>query len=59
MKTLIIYFSQTENTRKIAECIYDGIIDAKNQCDIKPLKDVDVKSLSDYDLVGIGAPVFY
>jgi flavodoxin len=37
MKTLIIYFSQTGNTRKIAECIQDGIIDVAGQCDIKTM----------------------
>ena len=59
MKTLIIYFSQTNNTRKIAERITDGIIDATGQCDIKPLNDVDTKSLPEYDLIGLGSPVFY
>jgi menaquinone-dependent protoporphyrinogen IX oxidase len=37
MKTLIIYFSQTGNTRKIAECIKNGIIDVTGQCDIKTM----------------------
>ncbi len=58
-KTLIIYFSQTGNTRRIATCIRDGIIDVTGQCDILNLKDADAKLLSDYDLVGIGCPVFY
>lgn len=59
MKTLIIYFSQTGNTRKIAECIHDGIMDVTRRCDIKPLRDVGVELLPEYDLVGIGSPVFY
>ena len=59
MKTLIICFSQTGNTRKIAECIYDGITDAKSECSIIPLNDVEPTSLSDYELIGIGAPVFW
>lgn len=59
MKTLIIYFSQTDNTRKIAECIQDGIIDVTGQCDIKTLNNVDNSLLSNYDLVGLGSPVFY
>ncbi len=58
-RILIIYFSQTGNTRKIAECIQEGIIDVTHQCDVKPLSDVDVESLSTYDLVGLGSPVFY
>lgn len=59
MKSLVIYFSQTGNTRKIAKCIGDGIIDVTGQCDLTNLNDVDLSRLSDYNLVGIGCPVFY
>ena len=59
MKSLIICFSQTGNTRSIAKCIHDGIVEVTSQCDTKALNDIDVKNLSDYDLVGIGSPVFY
>jgi flavodoxin len=41
MKTLIICFSQTGNTRKIADCIFQGILDAGSQCEIKTLNDTD------------------
>lgn len=59
MKSLVIYFSQTGNTRIIAKCIHNGIMDLTGQCDLTDLNDVDVASLPDYDLVGIGCPVFY
>ena len=59
MKTLIICFSQTNNTLKIAECIRTGIIETTGQCDFTSLNDVDTKSLLEYDLVGLGSPVFY
>lgn len=59
MKALVIYFSQTGNMRRIARCIHDGIIDVTGRCDMTNLNDVDVNLLSDYDLVGIGCPVFY
>lgn len=59
MKTLIICFSQTGNTQKIAECICDGVIDITGQCDIKPLGEIDSGDLDDYDLIGLGSPVFY
>lgn len=59
MKSLVIYFSQTGNTLKVAECIRNGILDVTGQCDITVMNDVDVKLLSDYDLIGIGCPVFY
>jgi flavodoxin len=45
MKSLVIFFSQTGNTRKIAECIHDGIIDVTGQCDITDLNNIDVNLL--------------
>lgn len=59
MKALIIYFSQTGNTRTIAEGIREGIVEVTNHCDLKALQEVDVKYLASYDLIGIGAPVFF
>ena len=59
MKTLIICFSQTGNTQKVAEEIRDGIIETTGSCNILSLSEVNQKSFSDYDLVGLGCPVFY
>lgn len=59
MKTLIIYFSQTGYTKKAAELIRDGIVAAGGECELTALEKVKVKSLSRYDLVGLGCPVFY
>ncbi len=59
MKTLIIYFSQSGFTRKVAEQIRDGIVEAGGTCDFKTLREVKTESLADYDLVGLGTPVFY
>ncbi len=59
MKALIIHFSQTGNTRKIAECIHQGILDAGGACDMKPMREVETGIVGHYDVVGIGAPVFY
>jgi flavodoxin/ferredoxin len=59
MKTLIICFSQTGNTHKVAECIRHGIVQETGQCDLMNMSEVDPRSLADYDLVGLGCPVFY
>jgi flavodoxin/ferredoxin len=59
MKTLIIYFSQTGNTLRMAECIRDGIVEVAGQCDLVALSELDVGTLAGYDLVGLGSPVFY
>lgn len=59
MKALIICFSQTGNTRKVAECIQQGINEIADSCELISLFDVNVESLSRYDLIGLGFPVFY
>jgi len=52
MKTLVTYTSQTGNTKRLAEAIYDAIPGDK---EIKTLKEVE--SLDDYGLSFIGYPV--
>ncbi|MGD8389744.1 MAG: flavodoxin family protein [Desulfobacteraceae bacterium] len=53
MKALVTYLSETGNTKKIAEAVYEGIQEATK--DIIPLKDVD--SVDEYDVVFCGFPV--
>ena len=59
MKTLIIYYSQTGNTGKIAYAIRDGIRKAAGQCDIVALKNAKYEDLNKYDLIGIGSPMWF
>jgi flavodoxin/ferredoxin len=59
LKTLIITFSQTGYTRKTAEHIQEGILAVTDHCDLADLADVESGLLANYDLVGIGCPVFY
>lgn len=59
MKTLVIYFSQTGNTQKVAEYIGDGIREVASDCRLISLSDLNSQKLSDYDLLGLGTPVFY
>ena len=40
-KSIIIYYTQTGNTKKIADAIYAGISKRTGQCDIRHLKDID------------------
>jgi flavodoxin/Fe-S-cluster-containing hydrogenase component 2 len=59
VKTLIICFSQSGNTRKIAECIRQGMIEETPHCRICDLRQAAGEDLAGYDLVGLGCPVFY
>jgi flavodoxin/NAD-dependent dihydropyrimidine dehydrogenase PreA subunit len=55
MKSIVIYFSQTGNTEKIARAIQSGIKQTAGQCDIIQLKDISPRRLKDYDLIGLGS----
>lgn len=52
MKILVTYFSQTGNTRKVAETIYNEI-----ECEKEIYAMKDVNSLDGYDLIFAGFPV--
>lgn len=56
MKGIIIYFSLTGNTKKIAKAIHQGMSHLMEPCDIATTKEVDVQRLGDYDLIGLGFP---
>ncbi len=53
MKALVVYLSQTGNTKRIAEAIFDEITCEK---DLKKIE--EVTSVNDYDLVVAGFPVW-
>ncbi len=53
MKALVTYYSDTGNTKKLAEAIYDGIKEAKK--DLITL--ADVNTVDEYDVVFCGFPV--
>ena len=57
MKCLVIYFSLTGNTKKIAEAVCSGVKQAAGNCDLKPIREADPEELADYDLIGLGSPV--
>ena len=58
MKSLIIYYSQTGNTRQTARAIHRGLSRGSEHCDLKPVKEVKAEDLDGYDLVGLGTPVW-
>jgi len=58
-KALVIYFSQTGNTKKMAESIGEGIKKEAVDVAIKDVKDVDVDELLKYDAIVIGSPTYY
>jgi flavodoxin/ferredoxin len=59
MKSIVIYYSQTGSTKKIAQAIHTGMSESAEQCDIARLQDVDTEDLIKYDLIGLGSPVWH
>jgi NAD-dependent dihydropyrimidine dehydrogenase PreA subunit len=57
MKSIVIYYSQSGNTKKISEAIHEGMKQSGEQCDIARLREVETKDLAGYDLIGVGSPV--
>lgn len=58
MKALVIYFSLTGNTRKIAYAIHNGINQRVKRCDIVPFKQSHPTSILQYDLIALGSPIW-
>ena len=58
MRCVIIYFSQTGNTEKLAKAILKGMERAGGNCELVKIKDANPCRLAKYDLIGIGSPVF-
>jgi NAD-dependent dihydropyrimidine dehydrogenase PreA subunit len=58
MKSIVIYYSQSGNTKKIGQALQKGIIQQTGQCDIARVKEIKPEELAKYDLIGIGAPTW-
>jgi NAD-dependent dihydropyrimidine dehydrogenase PreA subunit len=59
MNSIVIYYSQTKNTEKMAYAIQSGIREAGESCDIARLRDITAQDLIPYDLIGLGSPVWH
>lgn len=55
MRILVTYFSQTNNTKKIALGIQEELQNQKYDVDIKRIEETSPNSLGDYDLVFVGS----
>ena len=60
MKSIVIYYSWTGNTKRIAEAIHSGMSQLAEKCDIAPLREVTTRELLNYELIGLGSfPIDY
>jgi ferredoxin len=64
MKSIIIYYSVSGNTRKVAHAVHKGLTGVLGQCDIVAIKGTSgvpgmhMGRLLEYDLIGIGSPAW-
>ena len=58
MNALIIYWSATGNTKKVAETIHNTLKNRGVDSTLKVVKDAGDEELFDYDLVFIGSPSY-
>lgn len=58
LRVLIIYYTQSGNTQKIARRIAAGAASAGAEVSVTRLKRASYEMLEDYDLIGLGSPVW-
>lgn len=60
MKALVVYFSQTGGTAQVARLIAAGLLaGGATKADVRPIRQVGPEEWLNYDLLGVGTPVFY
>jgi NAD-dependent dihydropyrimidine dehydrogenase PreA subunit/flavodoxin len=59
MRAIVVYYSATGNTQKIARAIHLGMKSILGQCDIAAINKIDQEKMAEYDMVAIGGPLWY
>ncbi|MFH0762952.1 MAG: NAD(P)H-dependent oxidoreductase [Candidatus Omnitrophota bacterium] len=58
-KALVIYYSESGNTKKMAEAVVEGIKKEGVEALLKDVKDTDAEELLNFDAIAIGSPTYY
>jgi NAD(P)H dehydrogenase (quinone) len=58
-KALVIYYSQSGNTKKMAESITEGMKKEGLEAVLKDVADTQVDDLLKYDCIVVGSPTYY
>ncbi|MBM3249902.1 MAG: flavodoxin family protein, partial [Candidatus Omnitrophica bacterium] len=57
-KAIVIYYSRTGNTKKMAESVLEGLQKENVEAALKDAASVDVDELLKYDAILIGSPTY-
>ena len=58
-KGIVIFYSRSGNTEKMAEMIAEAMNDAGLQTTCTSVGDIEIETLLDYDAIVIGSPTYY
>jgi len=58
-KALIVYYSRSGNTRKMAETIAEGVKKEEVAAEVRDVKDVTPDDLKSFDAIVVGSPTYY
>jgi flavodoxin len=56
MKALVVYYSASGNTEKVAHAIHESLLEEKVKSTLLKVRDAEGEELYDYDLVFLGSP---
>lgn len=58
-KVLIVYYSKTGNTEKMAQEVAKGVLAEKVDVTVKKVEETNVEELPDYDGIIVGSPTYF
>lgn len=58
-KILVVYYSRTGNTKRMAELVAKGAKEAGGQVTLKSVGETKAEELLEYDAIIVGSPVYY
>ncbi|MCX7705364.1 MAG: flavodoxin domain-containing protein [bacterium] len=56
---LVVYYSKTGNTEKMAQEIAKGVLSEEIEVQVKKVEQTDAKELLDYDGIIVGSPTYF
>ena len=59
VKVLVTYYSRSGNTEKMAEYVSEGAKNSDAKVTLKPVGDLSVDELKEYDALIVGSPTYY
>lgn len=60
VKVLVLYYSKTGNTERMAKAVADGVQEVKEaEIHLKKVSEIKVDELKNYDAIIIGSPTYY